>query len=66
MAPDSQYARLLDLVARLDPPLIDAIADVDRGLIEWGLSLSPWERLRSTSETLRFWSGFRRATPEAS
>jgi hypothetical protein len=66
MAPDSQYTRLRDLVARIDPVLLDAVEDVDRELLHWGLSLSPWERLRSCSETLRFWSGFRRVTPEAS
>jgi hypothetical protein len=65
MTRDSEYARLRDFVARVDPVLVEAVEDVDGGFIEWGLSLGPWERLRASSETLSFWSGFRRVTPEA-
>ena len=66
MTTEREYERLRALVARTDPLLIDAIEDVDHTLLEWGLSLSPWQRLRASSESLRFWSNFRRGAPEAS
>ncbi len=66
MATEREYERLRALVARTDPLLIEAIEDVDRTLLEWGLSLSPWQRLRASADALRFWSSFRRGAPEAS
>lgn len=66
MLRDPEYDRVRDFVARADPLLLEALEDVDFTLLEWGLSLSPWERLRASSEALRFWSSFRRVAPEAS
>ncbi|MBI3769168.1 MAG: hypothetical protein HY271_11860 [Deltaproteobacteria bacterium] len=66
MATEREYERVRDLVDKADPLLLEALADVDFTLLEWGLSLSPWERLRASSEALRFWSSFRRGASEAS
>ena len=44
---------LAALVENLDPEVREAIADVDRTLIALALSLSPWDRLRSASRTMR-------------
>lgn len=60
------YARVRDLVAEADPLLVAAVADVDLALLQWGMSLTPWERLRVSSEGLRFWSSFRRVAPDPS
>ena len=42
-------AELLEQVARLDPLLVEAADEVDRGLLRWSLSLTPRERLRACS-----------------
>lgn len=65
MTGDHHYERLRDLVAASDPLLVEAVDDVDLGLLEWARGLSPWERLRTTSAALHVWSGFRRGTPSA-
>lgn len=39
------------LIEALDPDVREAIADVDRTLIELTLQQSPWDRLRSASRT---------------
>jgi len=57
------YEHLCDLVAASDPVLIEAVDDVDLALLEWGRTLSPWDRLRATSAALQVWSGFRRDPP---
>ena len=54
------YERLRELVAAKDPLLVEAVDDVDVTLLAWARTLSPWERLRSTSVALHVWSGFRR------
>jgi hypothetical protein len=40
---------ILEKVARLDPLLVEAAADVDIGLLRWSLSQTPRQRLRSCS-----------------
>lgn len=64
MAASSEYDRLRNLLIAIDPLLVEAADDVDLTLIQWALSLTPWERLRASSETLAFLSSFRRAAPE--
>ncbi len=63
---EREYERVRALVDKADPLLVEALEDVDSTLLEWALSLSPWERLRASSDALRFWSSFRRGAPEAS
>jgi hypothetical protein len=62
MRPERQYERLCALIADTDPLLVEAVHDVDLALLEWSLSLSPWERLEAKS--LRFLSAFRRVAPD--
>jgi hypothetical protein len=66
MAPQREYERLRALVERADPLLVQAVEDVDLALLQWGLSLSPWERLQASSGALRFLSTFRRVASEPS
>jgi hypothetical protein len=61
---EREYQRLRDLVETADPLMLEAVGDVDLTLIRWGLSLSPWERLRASSGALGFLSSFRRAPSE--
>ena len=64
MRPERQYERLCALSADTDPLLVEAVDDVDLALLEWSLSLSPWERLEASSKSLRFLSAFRRVAPD--
>ena len=66
MPPARHYDRLCQLVKQIDPLLVEAVDDIDRGLLEWALQLSPWERLSASSEALAFLSNFHRAAPETS
>ena len=63
---EKSFAALARLAAETDPHIVDAIEEIDRGLLEWGLTLSPLERLRVCSEALQTLSGFRRVSSEAS
>ncbi len=65
LAVDRDFERMRDLVAKIDPALVRAMDDVDVGLLEWSLSLSPWERLSAATDTLRVLASFRRVTPAA-
>lgn len=58
------YDPIRAFVARVDPELVRAVDDVDVALLEWGLSLSPWERLRAASGALQTLSKFRRVETE--
>jgi hypothetical protein len=64
VAPEREYERLCAVVERADPLLVQAVEDVDIALLQWGLSLSPWERLRASSGALRFLSTFHRVASE--
>ncbi len=66
MATEREYERLRALVDKADPLLVRAVDDVDIALLQWGLSLSPWERLRASSGALSFLSTFRRVASEPS
>jgi hypothetical protein len=61
---EREYDRLRDLVEKADPLLVEAIDDVDVAMLQWGLSLLPWERLRASAEALVFLSSFRRDASE--
>lgn len=65
MATDGEYERLRDFVAAADPLLVEAVDDVDVELLHWALTLSPWQRVQTTTESLRFLAGFRRGASEA-
>lgn len=60
---DDDFERVRDLVERIDPSLVQAMDEIDVALLRWGLSLSPWERLRASSSALGLLSGFHRVTP---
>lgn len=60
MAKEREYERLCALIARVDPLLVQAVDDVDATLLQWGLALSPWERLRASSGALDVLSRLRR------
>ena len=47
-------------VKRLDPLLVEAVDDVDLGLLRWSLSLSPEERLQACSRAAFTLSSIRR------
>jgi hypothetical protein len=66
MVAEPQYERIRALVAKADPLLVEAVDDVDLTLLQWGLSLSPWERLRASSQALAFLANFRRDASAAS
>jgi hypothetical protein len=62
---DRQLLRQIeeDIAAR-DRRLLLAADEVDVTLIDWALSLGPFERLRACSRATRGLTGWRRATPE--
>lgn len=45
----TEVPALAALIETLDPEVREAIADVDRTLIQLSLQQSPWDRLRSAS-----------------
>lgn len=51
--PEDVEPQIAKLIAALDAEVRDAIADVDRTLIALALQQTPWERLRSASESAR-------------
>lgn len=59
-----EYERVRNRVAEIDPALVRAVDDVDLSVMQWALSLAPWERLQAASGTLRFLSAFRRVSTE--
>ncbi|MFQ5667414.1 MAG: hypothetical protein ACE5I7_13435 [Candidatus Binatia bacterium] len=65
MSPQSPYERLRRQLEATDPLVVEAADEVDVALIDWALSLSPWERLRASSEALDFLSRFHRVTSQA-
>jgi hypothetical protein len=54
----------IEAVVAQHPELEQLAREVDRTLIQWSLSLSPMERLRAASKSLRGLRRFRRVTPE--
>jgi len=48
-----------------DPEVRAAIQDIDQSLLEWMLSLTPLERLRSVSKATRALNRFKRDQTEA-
>lgn len=44
-----------------DPEMVRLVAEVDRSLLAWTASLSPFERVRLANERLRAIRRFRRA-----
>lgn len=64
MSRQREFERVCAHVAQRDPLLVEAIDDVDLTLLEWALSLSPWDRLRAASGSLTFLAGFHRDAPE--
>ena len=57
--PDESIA---DWLRRVDPDLADAACEVDRTLLTESLALSPTDRLRVCTRTVRGLDRFRRAT----
>ncbi len=49
---------------RRDRELLTAAEEVDMTLIDWTLSLAPFERLRVCSRAAKALAGWRRVTPE--
>ena len=47
--------------AAFDPLVLQAVADVDQGLLHWSLQLSPRERLRACSRAAATIARLRRA-----
>jgi len=45
----------------VDPLVLQAVADVDLGLLRWSLQLSPRERLRACSHAAATFARLRRA-----
>lgn len=60
-APPAEEPTLAALIEALDPECRAAIEDVDRTLIEFSLSLSPWDRLRSASRMAQYLARLRDA-----
>jgi hypothetical protein len=52
------------MLAERNPELLAAADEVDPTLIDWSLSLSPWDRLRACSRATRALLGWRRVTPD--
>jgi hypothetical protein len=52
-----------DLAAR-DRQVLVAASEVDQTLIDWTLSLGPFERLRACSRAAKGLAGWRRVTPQ--
>jgi hypothetical protein len=48
-------------VTAVDPLVLNAVADVDQGLLRWSLTLSPRERLRACSRAAATFARLRRA-----
>ncbi len=65
MEPASKFDEICARIAATDPLIIDAIDDVDLGLLAWSISLTPRERLRAVSSAARTLSRFRRVAPSA-
>ncbi len=55
--------RLRDVIEEVlrDPEMVRLVAEVDRSLLAWTASLSPFERVRIANERLRAIRRFRRA-----
>jgi hypothetical protein len=58
--PESNRLKLLE---NIDPEILRAAEEVDHSLIDWLLSLSPFERIEWTSRTAAELKGFKRADP---
>jgi hypothetical protein len=56
-------SRRRELLAGLDPLLVEAAAEVDRALLRWSLAQTPLERLRGCTEATRTLAKFHRAPP---
>ena len=62
----SERDRLKEIEAMLaerNPELLAAADEIDQTLIDWSLSLSPWDRLRACSRATRALLGWRPGTP---
>jgi hypothetical protein len=57
---DERLRAMIEEVLR-DPEMVRLVAEVDRSLLEWTASLSPFERVRIANERLRAIRRFRRA-----
>jgi hypothetical protein len=66
MTKRGDYDRLRRHLAAMDPLVVEAADEVDPALIQWALSLTPWERLCASADALRFLSGFHRGTSRPS
>jgi hypothetical protein len=53
-----------DSLATRDRELLTAAEEVDPTLLDWTLSLSPFERLRVCSRAAKALTGWRRVTPK--
>jgi hypothetical protein len=54
----------VELLQRMDPELVAAVAEVDETLIQLARQRSPFERLRAGVAMARFASRFRRGSSE--
>ena len=52
-------------LAEVDPEVLQASYEVDRGLIRWSLAMSPLERLRAATRSARVLARLRRAADES-
>jgi len=64
VAERTSLQRVEEELARRNPLLLAAADDVDVTLIDWALSLSPFDRLRACSRAAKALTGWRRATPD--
>ena len=60
---DERLRTVIDEVLR-DPEMVRLVAEVDRSLLAWTASLSPFERVRIANERLRAIRRFRRVADE--
>lgn len=60
---DDRLRAVIDEVLR-DPEMVRLVAEVDRSLLAWTASLSPFERVRIANKRLRAIRRFRRVADE--
>lgn len=60
--PTARIDEIKKWLARVDPDVLAAAAEVDRGLLRWMLSLSPLQRIEAASRAARGLAGFTHAS----